>query len=401
MGGRTNVDGSFAISDLDHNEANALGNATLTAPDPLAGFDRLAAQVAALGIRQVTGEVIIDDRLFEHFDFRGEFDIGPMFVNDDAVDVVIDPRAAVDWRPKSQAWTVQSSLVQGASGSAFDIELASAPGLGRVSGALPAGYVPALGSYPLVRTFRITDPSSYARSVFIEALARAGVGVAAATVAPNAVGDLPEASAYSDGMQVAELVSHPYQDFARYIMKVSYNIGADTSLMLFGLTRGVSTQAASLAAEAAVLAQQFGIPPTAIHFIDGSGGGLTSATGEAVTTLLSGMRQRPSYPAFRDALPTLGVDGSLAIATEFAADPTLAGARGQVHAKTGTFAEGTVRGQVVLRAQSLAGYIDTRSGRHLAFMLAVNDVGPISGIEGMLPVIQDAGTISALLWKLY
>ncbi|HEY4168506.1 MAG TPA: D-alanyl-D-alanine carboxypeptidase, partial [Reyranella sp.] len=38
MGGRTNVDGSFAISDLDHNEANALGNATLTAPDPLAGF---------------------------------------------------------------------------------------------------------------------------------------------------------------------------------------------------------------------------------------------------------------------------------------------------------------------------------------------------------------------------
>lgn len=33
MSGRTNPDGSFAISSLDHNEANGLGNAILTAPD--------------------------------------------------------------------------------------------------------------------------------------------------------------------------------------------------------------------------------------------------------------------------------------------------------------------------------------------------------------------------------
>ncbi|MEO7003908.1 MAG: hypothetical protein ABI064_00605 [Acidobacteriaceae bacterium] len=32
MGGRTNPDGSFAISNYDHNEANGLGNAVLTAP---------------------------------------------------------------------------------------------------------------------------------------------------------------------------------------------------------------------------------------------------------------------------------------------------------------------------------------------------------------------------------
>jgi D-alanyl-D-alanine carboxypeptidase len=43
MGGRTNADGSYAISDLDHNEANALGNAILTAPDPLAGSDSAIA----------------------------------------------------------------------------------------------------------------------------------------------------------------------------------------------------------------------------------------------------------------------------------------------------------------------------------------------------------------------
>ena len=400
MGGRTNPDGSFAISNLDHNEANGLGNATLTAPDPLAGFDQLAAQVAALGIRQVTGEVIVDDRLFEHFDFREQFKVSPMFVNDDVVDVMIDREAAVDWRPKSQAFTVQSSLVNAASGTPFGIELESAQGLGRVSGALPAGYVPTLGSYPLVRTFRITDPSSYARSVFIEALARAGVTADAATVAPNPAGDLPAGSAYPDGTRVAELVSHPYEDQARYIMKVSYNIGAETSLMLLGSTRGARTQAASLAVEALVLAEQFDIAPGAVRFIDGSGNEETTATTEAVTTLLASMRRRQSYTAFRDSLPTLGVNGSLAIATDFAADPTLAGARGNVHAKTGTYVSESKEG-AVLRTESLAGYIDTKSGRHLAFMLAVNDVGVISGIEDILPVIQDVGTISSLLWKLY
>ena len=37
MGGRSNSDGSIAYSTFDHNEANSLGNAILTRPDPLAG----------------------------------------------------------------------------------------------------------------------------------------------------------------------------------------------------------------------------------------------------------------------------------------------------------------------------------------------------------------------------
>lgn len=409
MGGRANADGSFAIPNEDHNEANALGNATLSAPDPLAGFDRLATQVAASGIRQVTGEVIVDDRLFEHFDFRGEFKVSPMFVNDDVVDVVIDSKAGVDWRPKSQAFGVQSGLAPGAPGSALHLELdpelptcfGAAACFGRVAGSLPAGFVPPLtGSYPLIRTFRITDPSTYARTVFIEALARAGVAAAAPTVARNPALLLPPASSYADTARVAELVSHPYRDFARLILKVSYNLGADTSLMLLGLTQGATTLAGAQAVESAQLANQFGIQPAALHFVDGSGGDLTTATNEAITTLLAGMQRRPGFAAFRDALPQLGIDGSLGFVKDFEADPTLAGARGQVQAKTGTFVEGSERG-AILRAQALAGYIDTRGGARLAFTLAVNDVGVISGVEDILPVFQDFGTISALLWKLH
>jgi len=33
-------------------------------------------------------------------------------------------------------------------------------------------------------------------------------------------------------------------------------------------------------------------------------------------------------------------------------------------------------------------------------MLAVNDAGVISGVNDVIPVFQDQGTIAAILWKL-
>lgn len=412
MGGRTNPDGSFALTDLDHNESNALGSAPLTATDPLAGYDALARQVAAAGITRVRGEVIIDDRLFAPFDFRGEFDVRPIFVNDDVVDVTMRPTRAgeladVDWRPKSTAFTVRSQLVTAAAGAgatpALAPELPACIGLiacgGDVSGTLAVDFVPALtGQLPLVQTFRIVQPSNYARTVFIEALTRAGVAVAVPAVAPNPAALLPLRNTYAADTRVAELVSHPYRDFARLILKVSYNIGADLSTMLYGVSKGATTFPEALAAELDQIAAAFQIPPGELHFVDGSGGGETQATNGAVIRLLEGMSRRPAFADFYDALPSLGVNGSLAMVTGFAADPALAGARNKVRAKTGTFATGAETG-VALRAQALAGYIDAKSGRRLAFTLVVNDVGDIPDISDVIKVFEDQGTIAAHLWQ--
>ena len=57
FGGRALPDGTIAYSDLDHTTANAIDGAILTAPDPLAGFDDLASQIAAAGISRVSGNV--------------------------------------------------------------------------------------------------------------------------------------------------------------------------------------------------------------------------------------------------------------------------------------------------------------------------------------------------------
>ncbi|ACD20557.1 D-alanyl-D-alanine carboxypeptidase/D-alanyl-D-alanine-endopeptidase [Paraburkholderia phytofirmans] len=416
MGGRANPDGTIAITNFDHNEANSLGNAILATPDPLAGFNSLATQVAAAGIKKINGDVVIDDRLFEPFDFRGEFNVRPIFVNDDVVDVSLDQSAEgsavpFDWRPRTAAFSVQSALATGSAASQLDIELApelplciGSPGcIGNITGNVPAGFVPPLtNAYPLIRTFRVTEPSNYARTVFIEALARAGVSVTAAPVAANPVQLLPAKGSYSSATQVAQLTSQPYEQYVRYVMKVSYNIGADTSLMLFGLARdGSTTLSGALAAEQAELSTTFKIASNQYHFIDGSGGGDSTASGTAVIAMLRGMSTTQVFSPYFDALPVLGVDGSLATITAFESDATLAGAKGQVHAKTGTYVTENPNTPTLpfLRGQSLAGYIDAKSGHRIAFVLTVNNV-PISGISDVLAVFQDEGTISAMLWKL-
>jgi D-alanyl-D-alanine carboxypeptidase/D-alanyl-D-alanine-endopeptidase (penicillin-binding protein 4) len=419
MGGRTNADGTLAWTNFDHNEANSLGNSQITAPDPLAGYDALAAQVAASGIRKINGEVVIDDRLFTPFNFRGEFDVRPIFVNDDLVDLIIGQGSAgsatpVDYRPKSSAFTVRSTLMTTAAGTPDTLEITpeeptcfGTPGCsGLLGGNLPEDFVPPIvPSFPLIQTFRITQPQNYARSALIEALTRAGVTVTVATVENNPEQLLPAQNSYPPDTRVAQLTSQPWSEYSKWILKVSYNIGADTSLMLFGLANNHSTTLdAALAAEHATLSNApFNVPMSQTHFIDGSGGGETTATPVAVIAMLRAMSGRPSFPPYLDSMPFLGVDGSLASTTDFESDPTLAGAKGKVYAKTGTYVVGTEgpngQTQSTLRGQALAGYIDAKSGRRLAFALIVNNV-PINDVPDIINVFNDEGTIAANIWKL-
>jgi hypothetical protein len=91
--------------------------------------------------------------------------------------------------------------------------------------------------------------------------------------------------------------------------------------VLFGLTHGVDSMDDALVVEREVLTTDFGIGREDFFFVDGSGGGFTTATTVAVIRMLEDMSKRPSFPAYRDALPILGVDGSLALVTDFEADP--------------------------------------------------------------------------------
>lgn len=404
MGGRTNPDGTVAFSNFDHNEANSLGNAELTSPDPLAGYAALAHQVAARGIKEITGDIVIDDRLFKPFNFRGEFDLKPIFVNDDVVDLVVNPTngklASVNHRPQSAALAVDNAVLMKPVGTDVNIDPGLPSCIGQpnctvtLHGELPVDFVPPLTSrYPLIRTFRIVNPTSYARTVLIEKLRAAGVKVKARTVEPNPDRLLPAKNSYEPDARVAQLTGLPYSEDAKLINKVSYNIGADTSILLYGLTQGAGDMKSALAAEKKNLQTSYGISPAEYFFIDGSGGGESTATNRAVTRFLADMYARPTFAQYFASFPILGVDGSLATVTDFESEKTLAPAKGQVHAKTGTFIEGSL-----IKGQAFAGYINAKSGRKLAYELVVNNV-PFKTINDVIHVFQDEGAISAILWR--
>jgi serine-type D-Ala-D-Ala carboxypeptidase/endopeptidase (penicillin-binding protein 4) len=104
LGGRTTPSGGIAYTNADHGDANAEPGTTLTPEDPLAGLDALAQQVRAAGIRQVTGNVIVDDRLFGMSEMKPN--PTPLMINDNLIDLMTSPGAGpgaparLSWRPQ-------------------------------------------------------------------------------------------------------------------------------------------------------------------------------------------------------------------------------------------------------------------------------------------------------------
>ncbi len=329
LGGRRQADGGIAFSDFDHNDANNLGTAILTPQDPLRGLDELARQVRGAGIRSVSGDVVVDDRLFESYRVpNGKLLITPILVNENMLDVTVAPTAVgkparVEWRPKTPAFGVSASVKTVAAGKPEDITLSGngattcawlSKCIATITGTIPVGYkAPLSGGSTFVRTFRIETPPSFARIAFIAALARAGVRVKATTLEVNPAGKLPSRSSYTREARVAQLVSPRYSEYAKLILKVSLNLGANLSLSLFGLTRGQRTIAGALAAERKTLITKWGIGARTFDFpTNGSGSPDSRATARTTVKMLVAMSRSNTYAAYRASLPILGVDGSLA-----------------------------------------------------------------------------------------
>lgn len=76
-------------------------------------------------------------------------------------------------------------------------------------------------------------------------------------------------------------------------------------------------------------------------------------------------------------------------------------AKGHVFAKTGTtIAPGDDGETLQLKAQNLAGYIETKSGRLVAYALMVNDAGPVEAIEeDVAAVLTDEALISNVIYE--
>lgn len=373
MGGRTGPDGSIVFQDDDHTYAGGNLNSKITAPDPLAGLDHLAREVHASGVRAISGDVIIDDRLFEVAPATGSGPrfVSPIIINDNVIDVVARPAAkagepaVVEMRPATSHVTMDAQVETTPAESPPSLVVATVdPRRFIVRGRLP------VGSGPIVKIHEIDDPPSFARALLIEALRRRGVRVGASPLATNPGALLPERDETAKLPKVAEYVSPPFAENLRVILKVSHNLHASTLPLLLAARHGERTLNQGLRREGAILAR-LGIAPGTASFAGGAGGARADlATPRAAVTLLRAMAARPEASVYETALPILGRDGTLAKAV-----PSDSPARGHAHAKTGTyFVKNELDGKIVLTSKALAGYLETASGRDLVIAAFINAV---------------------------
>jgi D-alanyl-D-alanine carboxypeptidase/D-alanyl-D-alanine-endopeptidase (penicillin-binding protein 4) len=338
------------------------------APSITAIFEELADSLAAHGLTRVTGSLLADESLWDADHLRGDWaaydllwwyaaPVGALGFNDNSIDVHIRPGGrvgdppVVSGEPPSAFYSIENRARTGPAGSRSTFDLTRDPGTNRV---IAYGSLP-IDAEPATEYFAVVDPAGWAATAFREALSRRGIVVDGPVRTVSRPADSPVGA--GDTVALAAHVGPPLGRVVDAVLGRSQNWHAEQLLKTIGReVEGEGSWRAGLAVERRTLAD-LGVDTNAFLLKDASG--LSSAnlvTPEAVVELLAAVRDRPGWPAFRDALPVAAESGSLR--RRFAGTP----AASRVRAKTG----------YIENVYSLSGYLTTLSGRNYAFSVIVN-----------------------------
>ena len=309
LSGRERPDGSYAFIDQDH----SYGGQPLPT-DPLTVVRDMARQVAARGIKDVTGQVIVDASLFPEAgrELGTRIALSPLVINDNVIDIVIAPgakagdAASVTVSPRTAHLTVVAQAVTVDSGApagmravedSTDKDHRTLQLTARIPRGTPAANV----------RWAVPVPSRFGEIVFAEALQQAGV-----TVIPRLAGRSVDFAAlarrYADSLVVAERVSLPLTAEARVLLKTSQNLHASNFPLLIGALAKDSTKNGFDVARTWL--EKAGLDLNGAVQGDGAGGDAYFSPA-FMTRFLELISQKPWAAAFRSALPVLGRDGTL------------------------------------------------------------------------------------------
>jgi D-alanyl-D-alanine carboxypeptidase/D-alanyl-D-alanine-endopeptidase (penicillin-binding protein 4) len=370
LGGRGVLDGDLQYTEPDHVYAYAVPTVKPVKANPLAGLDKLAAEVAAKGIKSIQGDVLVNDKLWNPFQTK-EGVVTSIMVNDNLLDILINPGSkagdpvTMSTIPRTAYFDVVNQAVTSAAGSASTI--AATLGAGNriaVSGNLP------LGSQQLDLAQFAPDPAAYARALFIEALRRAGVTADAPLAAPT--GTLPAQSAYTDSNKLASLTSPPTTVLTKLVTKISDNRGAETLLCLLAKKAGSPDCENGMPTVISKFAKA-GIEPGSVMIYDGEGSDPASGTPAALLRWLTWVHGEPWAQPFKQGLPDINHDGKIMVKSGLSARPDV----------------GPMPAMFVAAGQ--AGYMTTASGKEVVVAVyALNGVYPnvANGVAQDLPATE-------------
>ncbi|RRO18385.1 D-alanyl-D-alanine carboxypeptidase/D-alanyl-D-alanine-endopeptidase [Saccharopolyspora rhizosphaerae] len=342
------------------------GDPTLLATD----YDRLAAQIAEQGVREVRGRLLADDTWFddvplgtgwawddEPYSYSApvsalsaapdtDFDAGSAIVRVTPTSPGQAPSVALD--PGTGALTVDNRAITTADGEA-DITTTRDHHSGRV---VVTGTIPA-GADPVEEWIAVPDATAYATDVFARALAARGISVTGTG----------EGAAPQGARELAGRESMPLRELLVPFLKLSNNGHAEVLVKAMGRERAGE---GSWAAGTRVLTEELrglGLNADALRMVDGSGlSRMDGLTPDQLAVLLDNAAQRPWAQVFRDALPIAGEPDRMVGGTLRNRMVGTAAAH-NVHAKTGSLTGVT----------SLSGYVTTADGRELVFSVVFND----------------------------
>lgn len=389
FGGRKAPGDLVAFTALDHINANEVPGVSLTPQDPLGALVELAKQIYNKGVREIDGDVVIDDTLFETTVKRG-MTLSPIAVNENLIDFSISSTsvgqgAQVEWRPKVPSYTVINNVKTTGLGQETKIEV-TADATGKkmtVSGTV------AVQEKPVIRTYPIKDPKSFAKEAFIECLKAQGIAFKQVP-AGNLASFKPDPS-----FELASYTSPPLSEYVKLILKVSHNFGADLVPLLIASKNGKKTFDEGMELFGEFVLNEVKVPKEEFVFVDAAGGNENRLTPKAEVKLLEYVYKKTpeQFKSYFNALPILGVDGSL---QDFAKQSKGAG---KIRAKPGTgVAFNQATNEFFLITQALSGYIQGRNGHLFAYALIVNNAS-MPKIDDIFAIFEDEGQLSSLLYE--
>lgn len=356
------------------------GDPTMLAAD----YAGLAAQVAATGVRVVTGSLVADDSWFDDVRLGTDWawDDEPYYyaaqvsalsvapdTDYDAGTVIVDVTpGAADGDPANVALTPATGYVevvnQATTGVETDIGVEREHGTNRivVSGTVAPGDEATEWS-------SVWEPTGYAADVFARALRAEGVRV----IGGVENGVLPEGA-----RPLAEHASMPLSELMTPFLKLSNNGHAEVLVKAIGAeVAGEGSWAAGLG----VLAEQletYGVDTATMAARDGSGLSRRNLVPpEEIATVLDAVEEKPWFDVWFEALPIAGESERLVggtLRSRMRGTP----AEGNVHAKTGS----------LTGASSLSGYVTDADGDRLIFSVVFNDYlsGKPSDLEDRIAI---------------
>lgn len=365
--------------------------------DPLTVIREIAAQVAAKGIKRITGRVLIDATMYP----EGERELGtyvvlsPIVVNDNVVDLTIGP-GAEEGKPATVQISPASAYVR------FVNKATTGPATGRASIDLDKDSTAADGSHTVtikgtvpagkpgvLFVYKVPEPSRFAQVVLVEALREKGIKAALPSAAvQKSFKGTP--AAYTAERMVADHVSPPFGEEAKVTLKVSQNLHASAMpYIVKSVLAPKDTAKTGFDLEREFL-EKAGLDLSGAQQSDGAGGNARFSP-DFMVHYLAYMSKQPSFDVFFHALPILGKDGTLWNVQQ--SSP----AAGQVHAKTGTYGlDDALNRKQLLTAKGLAGYFIAPSGRKYAVALYVNNVSIPLEPDGVTRIAGQAlGEIAA------